>query len=61
MPVTDRPQHGDVALPLLEPAKKAESKNQAVTSLEIKTKGDVDLDAEKARWVRTLLGTGKAG
>jgi hypothetical protein len=61
IPVTDRPQHGDVALPLLEPAEKAECKFRTETSPEIKPKGDTDIAEAKARWVRVLLGTGEAG
>ena len=68
LPIADRPQHGDLALPLLQPEKpkksaikEAESKIRAETSKDSKTKDETDLAAEKERWIRALLGTDKAG
>jgi Helix-turn-helix domain len=61
LPIADRPQHGDAALPLLKPAEKAESKSWAETSSEIKTKGETDLAAAKTHWLDVLLGTSEVG
>ena len=68
LPITDRPQHGDLMLPLLKPKPEAESKDQAVTSSVRKTKGSTALDlppadlaAEKARWIRALFSSDRAG
>src|SRR3954467_550793 len=65
IPVTERPQYGDAALPLLKPKAttweipkiEAESKIQAETSTVLESRGDSDLAAEKARWIAVLLGT----
>lgn len=61
LPVVDRHQHGDTALPLLKPAEKAESKFQAETSIEIKNKDETDLNAIKEHWLGVLIGTDQAG
>src|SRR4051812_14857646 len=65
LPIADRRQHGDTALPLLKPretaAPEAESKLWPETSSEILIKADTDLDAVKAHWLRVLLGTDQAG
>jgi hypothetical protein len=51
LPIADRPQHGDLALPLLRSAEKAESKDQAETSLPVEQGLPPDLAAalEKLR------------
>jgi hypothetical protein len=68
LPIADRAQHGDAALPLLKPKAttwefpkiEAESEFPAVTSTELKPTVDNDLAAEKARWIAALLGTDTA-
>src|SRR4051812_3255128 len=72
LPVTERPRHGDAALPLLKPERsaetstssatiEAESKFQAETSSVLESRGVTNLAAEKARWIAALLGTDGGG
>ena len=68
LPITDRSQHGDLGLLLLQPekarvsaVKEAESKIRAETSKVLESRDVADLTAEKERWIRALLGTDKAG
>ena len=72
LPITDRPTHGDLGLPLLKPkqvnetssvsaASEAESKFQPETSSEILKKAKTDLATAKARWTAILLGSDSAG
>ena len=64
LPITDRAQHGDLALPLLRPeekarvspAREAESKIRTETSKVLDSRDLTDLTAEKDRWVAALLG-----
>ena len=66
LPITDRSQHEDLALPLLQPkeakvsaVKEVESKIRAETSEVLESRDIADLIAEKERWIRALLGTDK--
>jgi hypothetical protein len=43
LPIADQPVHGDLSLPLLQPAKKAESKFQTVTSQESRKRHSTDV------------------
>jgi DNA-binding transcriptional MocR family regulator len=61
LPISERPQHGDVALPLLKPKEQAESKIRAETIQRLESERNVDLAAEKARWIAVLLGTDRGG
>ena len=68
LPITDRSQHGDLALPLLQPEKvkvsaikEAESKIRAETSKVLESREATNLAAEKERWIRALLSTDKVG
>ena len=68
LPITDRSQHGDLVLPLLQPekarvsaVKETESKIRAETIKRLESERDVDLAAEKARWIAVLLSSDRAG
>src|SRR4051794_21562161 len=68
LPITDRSQHEDLGLPLLQlekarvsAVKEAESKIRAETSKVLESRDVADLTAEKERWIQALLGTDKAG
>jgi hypothetical protein len=65
LPIDARPQHGDLAVPLLKPQQtrrpQAESEFRAETSIEMKIKEADDLAADKAKWICALLGADTAG
>jgi hypothetical protein len=61
IPVTDRGQHGDLALPLLKSAEQAGSKDQPETSQEIENTLPPDLAAALEGLRQCIGGTAKAG
>ena len=61
LPIVDRAQHGDMAMPLLKPRPEAESKIQPETSSVLESRGSTDLATTKARWITALLGTDTTG
>lgn len=60
LPIVDRPQHGDLALPLLRPKEQAESKDRAETSQELKTTVDSALAAALEGLRRAVFGQDSA-
>ena len=60
-PITDRQQHGDVALPLLRPAEIAESEFRAETSQEILNQLPPDLAAALEGLRQCIEGTDREG
>src|SRR5689334_24300284 len=69
VPITERAQHGDTALPLLRPRPEADTKNQDVTNFLEKVRKNAfrrmpepdqdvpDLEAGKAFWIAQLAAT----
>lgn len=63
LPIFDRAEHGDMALPLLQPESVSvpESKIRPETSKILESRDITDLTAEKRRWIRALLGPDGGG
>lgn len=61
LPIADRPQHGDLALPLLKPSEQAESKDRTETSQEILKTLPSDLSAALEGLRRALEAQDGAG
>jgi hypothetical protein len=61
LPIADRPQHGDLELPLLKPKVQAESKDQGETSQDSKITLPPDLAAALEGLRRAIDGTNQAG